>query len=170
MDYPTLRRIASGLTIAVLIAAAIVFSGTMFLHAKHEGARADAAEEKLTAARTSLDLTRSALGQASTALHTTKDRLATTSVALSRTSNERSILQRQSRNCRYLVRVNDHLLWGMTNYDTATAALLKGRRARAAASVRHASAHIQAIQALVRRSGHRTISDLVSACAPPTGG
>jgi len=55
----------------------------------------------------------------------------------------------------------------MTNYDTATDRLIDGQRARATASVKRASAHVQAIQALVKRSGHRTISDLVTACAPP---
>jgi hypothetical protein len=167
MDYPTLRRIAFGFILAVLIAVGIVFGVTMALHARHEAARADAAEHKLAETRTSLALTREALGETGTALHTTQDRLAHTSQVLSRTSSQRSALQRQSQNCRYLVRVNDHLLWGMTNYDTATDRLIDGQRARATASVKRASAHVQAIQALVKRSGHRTISDLVTACAPP---
>jgi hypothetical protein len=167
MDYPTLRRIALGFILAVLIAVGIVFGVTMALHARHEAARADAAEHKLAETRSSLALTREALGETGTALHTTQDRLAHTTQALSRTSSERSTLERQSRNCRYLVRVNDHLLWGMTNYDSATDHLLNGRRARAAASVRFAGAHVQAIQTLVQRSGHRNISDLVNACAPP---
>jgi hypothetical protein len=167
MDYPTLRRIAYGFILTVLIASGIVFAATMYAHARHEAARADRAEHQLAEARTSLELTRNALGETGTALHTTQDRLAHTSQVLSRTSSQRSTLQRQSQNCRYLVRVNDHLLWGMTNYDSATDHLLHGRRVRAAASVRFAGAHVRAIQALVQRSGHRSISDLVNACSPP---
>jgi hypothetical protein len=170
MDYPTLRRIASGLTIAVLIAAGIVFSGTMYVHARHDAARADRAEHKLASTRLSLELTRNALGETGTMLHTTQDRLASTTQALSRTTGERATLQGQSRNCRYLVAVNDHLMGGMAAYDRATGFLLDGRRRRAGYAVAWAGRHLNAIQALVRRSGHRTISDLVNACAPPTRG
>jgi hypothetical protein len=167
MDHRALRQIATGFIIAVLIAIGIVFGATMFVHARHEAARADAAEHKLAKTQLSLELTQNALGKTGTALHTTQDRLTTTSQALSRTSSERTVLAQQSRNCRYLVRVNDHLLWGMTNYDSATGFLMDGRRTRAAASIKFASAHVKAIDVLVKRSGHKTISDLVNACAPP---
>ncbi len=167
MDYPTLRHIAYGFIITVLIAIAIVISGTMFVHAQHEGDRADTAERKLAATQDELQQTRSFLGETGTQLHTTQARLTSTSQELSRTSSERTVLQAQSRSCRYVVAVNDHLMGGMAAYDRATGFLLDGRRKRAGYAVAWAGRHLDAIDALVKRSGHRTISALVNTCAPP---
>jgi len=108
-----------------------------------------------------------ALDEARANLATTDEQLQVTSRSLDRTEAQAATLGRRTAACRYVVRVNDHLLFGAASYATATDHLIHKRNPQAKAALRTAAAHARAVQRIVTNSGHRNISTLVNACAPP---
>jgi hypothetical protein len=93
--------------------------------------------------------------------------VATTTSTLTTTTAQRDVLSRRASACRYLVHVNDRLLRGLSLQQDATSYLMDGREKSARRATRRVAWQVRAIQRIVRRSGHRSISQLVHACAPP---
>lgn len=160
MDHRMLRRTAYGLILAVVIAMAVVVTTVARQDAQEATARAEHAEQQLAT-------TRADLGARRIQLIRVREQLDTTTRSLTRTAQQRAVLVQRTRQCRVLVQVNDRLLHAMTAFNAAATHLEAKRRPAAGRAMARASDHLDVIDTLVRRAGHRDISRLVNSCAPP---
>jgi ABC-type transporter Mla subunit MlaD len=119
------------------------------------------AEGNLEESTATLDATQATLAD-------TRQQLTRTSRSLTRTSQTATTLNHRMRACRYLVKVNDHLLYGSVAQQRATGELLKRHPNMRAVkhSINLTARHSHAVMALVKRAGYRNISVLVNACVP----
>jgi hypothetical protein len=148
---------------AVVLASMIVLIATQYERAEEAEAYAERTQVKLDTAEVDLEKTKAMLTAARAELSATTTRLTETSRSLRRTSSQHST---QTRTCRYLVRVNDALINTSTAYGSATTYLLADRLRPAERALGRAARHARSVQTLVKRSGNRTISQLVQRCAP----
>jgi septal ring factor EnvC (AmiA/AmiB activator) len=166
MDVPTLRHIAYGFLVAVILAAAIVVTTTQYQRAEDASSLAESNGRALGDTQAELAEVNANFTATSAALSAVRTELTTTSQTLDTASRQRDTLSSRASACRYVVRVNDRLLRGLSLQQNATEHLLNGREKGARRATRRVAWQVRAIQRLVRRSGHRSISGLVNACAP----
>ena len=168
MDMHTLRRITLGLAVTIVLALAIVVAATQTTRAHEQAHRADTAEHGLASTTAELDAANATLSDTTGTLSSTKQRLTSVSRSLDRTKTQRNDLSHRMRACRYLVKVNDHLLYGQVAYQHATGRLLKRNPNMRAVKhdIQHAGRHAKAIIKLSKRGGYHNISGVVDACVP----
>lgn len=169
MDLHSLRRIGFGLMVVIVLACAVVITATESTRATSEAQRADEAESSLTSTQAELDQAKADLSTTTGSLGTTRRQLTTTSRSLSRATEARDTLTHRMHACRYLVKINDHLLYGMTAQGRATGQLIKHypNQRMVKKSLHRAGQHARAIMRLSKRAGYHTISGVVNACSPP---
>lgn len=129
-------------------------------YAAYLGDELSAARSDLADAEADADATQDSLDRTRSDLVTSRSELRTSQAANAR-------LTSRHRACAVLVRINDHLLAASLQQSHATGAMMRDRDRAARTHVTRASGHVKAVQSLVERSGHRTISGVVNACAPP---
>jgi ABC-type transport system involved in cytochrome bd biosynthesis fused ATPase/permease subunit len=166
MDIPSLRRVAYGFLVVVILTSCIVVTATQYQRAEDSTQRAERAEHALTSAQDELIDTQDELDYTSGNLDTVSFEVTTVSQRLNTAKAQRDRLAAQNRACRFLIRVNDQLMLAMTSQQNATGHLMHSRKKRAVRSVQRAGAHVRAVQAIVKRSGHTTIDGLIRACSP----
>jgi septal ring factor EnvC (AmiA/AmiB activator) len=163
MDTYRVPTVIAVLVIVVVVAAAAVITVT-------QRDRADAASAHTTRLESTLAQTQAELASTQNELSFTSDSLTTVEQTLQDARQEstqtQTTLTRQAQTCRYVVRINDHLLRMASFQQNATTHLLRDNRRAARRAVGHAHRQTRAVQILVQRSGYRSLSALVSACAP----
>lgn len=156
-----LWRISCGLVAVVVLVSAVIIGVTLHERLVQARARADVAEGRMTLAEGNLEETE-------TTLHATRSDLARTRHRLGRVTTQATTLGQQSHACRYLVKVNDHLLSGSIAYQHATGQLLKTHPHMGVVkrSIDRAHHHAVAVIALTKHAGYRNLDELVFACVP----
>jgi len=160
-------RYAIGTFVAFSMITMMIVTAYAIDRAEKAEAHAVDLTDQLTSVKSDLAIAEAQLATTQDELATTEDRLTTTSRSLDRASKQRSILSRRNRTCRYLVRINDRLLFASVAYGRATDHLMQNRNVRAGRALDRAARHARAVQAVIERSGYRSISGLVNDCAPP---
>jgi septal ring factor EnvC (AmiA/AmiB activator) len=167
MDSYRIPTVIAVIVIAVVVASAAIVTVSQRDQADAATARTEQAEAALAAAQDELTDVQGELAYTTGNLRTVSREVTQVSRTLIAAEDRADELADQNRACRYLVRVNDGLLYGMVAQQHATGQLMQGHEKVARTAVQRAARHVQFVERVVERSGNRSISGLVLDCAPP---